>query len=337
MIGRILSFKPSVKAKYRNKPPGVNHIAANNNGDGVTHVSTQALIRLRRAAQNLSIKVPKVRALQSGHYYSLFKGRGMEFDEVRPYQPGDDVRTIDWRVTARTGKPHTKLFREERERAVILWVDYRSSMFFATQRAFKSVLATKAAALFAWMAAIEGDRLGGLLFSDSGHEEFRPQRGKLAVLHFLKKLASHSSRQFAVMDSEDENKVDKQQALLRLRRVARPGSLIILISDFYGFDEQMESHLANLAKHNDVALLYTYDPLECELPPAGSYRVSDERNTVSIDTSNKKTRDQYQQRFMRHLSFLEIICLRYKVRFVPCSTADDIQDTLKAAFGLRMS
>jgi len=333
----ILSFKPSKKTKDCGKPANVNHIAENKDGDGVTHVSTQVLIRLRRAAQRLSIKVSKARALQSGHYYSLFKGRGMEFDEVRPYQPGDDVRTIDWRVTARTGKPHTKLFREERERAVILWVDYRSSMFFATQRAFKSVLASKAAALFAWTAAIEGDRLGGLLFSDTGHEEFRPQRGKLAVLHFLKKLATHSSRQFAAMDSTRKKTVEKQQAFLRLKRVARPGSLIILISDFYDFDEQIESHLANLAKHNDVALLYTYDPLESELPPAGSYRVTDQRNTVSIDTSNKKTRAQYQQRFMRHLSFLERICLRYRVRFVPCSTADDVQDTLKTAFGLRSS
>ena len=135
-------------------------------GDGLVYVTPKSLIKLRHSAENLPLKVAKVKALQTGEYYSPFKGRGMEFDEVRLYQPGDDIRTIDWRVTARSGKAHTKLFREERERSVILCVDFRRTMYFGTRGAYKSVAAAKAAALFAWSAEHQGDRLGGLLFSE---------------------------------------------------------------------------------------------------------------------------------------------------------------------------
>lgn len=306
-------------------------------GDGIVRISANSLIGLRVAAQNISFSATKVKALQTGSYYSPFRGRGMEFDEVRPYQPGDDVRTMDWRVTARTGKPHTKLFREERERSIILWVDFRAPMFFATQQAFKSVMAAKAAALFAWGAIQQGDRLGGLLFSETSHLEFRPQRGKLAVLHFLQKLAQHSDWQTKQanhneMAAQAQNEAN-QHAFMRLRRVARPGSLIVLISDFRNFDQQIESHLAQLSRHNEVALICLYDPLEATLPPAGYYRVSDKHQAVSIDTTNANSRRDYQQRFDQHIEQLRRVSRRYRLHFLQCATSDDIVTTLQQAFG----
>ena len=110
----------------------------------------------------------------------------MEYDESRLYQPGDDIRNIDWRVTARTGKPHTKLFREERERPVHVWVDLRAPMFFATRGKYKAVRAAELASLFAWTACQQGDRIGGIVFSDNSHHELKPQRGKSAVLRLIK-------------------------------------------------------------------------------------------------------------------------------------------------------
>ena len=154
-------------------------------------ISLASMIGLRHAARSLPLKATKIRAQRSGGFLSPFKGRGMEFDEVRPYQPGDDIHSLDWKVTARTGKPHTKLFRDERERPILLWVDLRSPMFFATRGMYKAVAAARAAALLAWSAILQGDRLGALIFSEHKHVELRPQRGSAAALHFMKQLVEH--------------------------------------------------------------------------------------------------------------------------------------------------
>ena len=132
-------------------------------------VTTSGLIALSRKSRGLSLRTGMISALQSGDYQSAFKGRGMEYDESRLYQPGDDIRNIDWRVTARSGKVHTKLFREERERPVHLWVDFRAPMFFATRGKFKSVIAAELASLFAWRANRQGDGIGGIVFSENTH------------------------------------------------------------------------------------------------------------------------------------------------------------------------
>ena len=129
---------------------------------------------------------PRVRAVAaSGGHLSPYKGRGVEFDESRPYQPGDDLRTIDWRVTARTGKPHTKVFREERNRPVFVWLDLRRPMLFATRGAYKGVRAAEMAALIAWSAVANGDRLGGLVFSETQHHELRPALGLRSALRLF--------------------------------------------------------------------------------------------------------------------------------------------------------
>ena len=153
-------------------------------------VSQAGLIRLSGAARAIALDVLRVRSLQTGAYVSHFRGRGMEFDESRPYQPGDDPRSIDWRVTARSTTAYTKLFREERERPVLIMVDLRSNMHFATRGCFKSVSASRAAALLSWAAHHRGDRLGGLIFGDTMHRELKPRLGRQAALRYLHELAS---------------------------------------------------------------------------------------------------------------------------------------------------
>jgi uncharacterized protein (DUF58 family) len=147
------------------------------------------LMSLAGGARALPSWSRSIRAPQSGQYLSTLRGRGMEYDESRPYQPGDDIRQLDWRVTARTGKPHTKLFREERERPVFICVDYRRAMFFATKGVFKAVQAARLAALLAWRAQQQGDRVGGLVFADAIHHELPPRRNRTATLQWLKLLA----------------------------------------------------------------------------------------------------------------------------------------------------
>jgi uncharacterized protein (DUF58 family) len=304
-------------------------------GDGLVYVTPKSLIKLRHAAESLPLKVAKVKALQTGEYYSPFKGRGMEFDEVRLYQPGDDIRTIDWRVTARSGTAHTKLFREERERSVILWVDFRRTMYFGTRGAFKSVTAAKAAALFAWSAEHQGDRLGGLLFSEQHHQEIRPQRSTLAVMHMLQKLSQYSSRQLSNDDEAPAEDRSLNDALGRLRRVTRPGSMLLLISDFRGLDEKSEAHLFQLAKHNDVILVYVYDPLEAQLPPAGFYRISDSQVTKAIDTSDASMREEYLHRHQEHMQRIYRISRRNHIHFLPLGTSDKLLTTVQKGLGIR--
>ncbi len=295
-------------------------------------VSKAGLIALSRQAEGLSLKSVKIRAMQGGHYLSPFKGRGMEFDEVRPYQPGDDARTLDWRVTARTGKPHTKLFREERERSVLFWVDYRASMFFATRGLFKSVLAARAAALLAWSAVHHGDRIGGLVFSEALHAEMRPQRGKKGVLHFISHLAEHPAWEERPMAGEGGDAA--ALSLLRLRRVARPGSLIFLIGDFRAMGEEAQAHLTQLARSNDVVMLFLFDPLEAALPPPGLYRVRDGEKTLTLDTGDAGFREAYQSNFEHRHAALKTLCRRNRIYHLPCATTDPLLSTLQRGLGL---
>jgi len=307
--------------------------------DDIVRVNQSSLIGLNRDARQLPLSSVSIRAQFNGQYLSAFKGRGMEFDESRPYQPGDDIRAMDWRVTARTGKAHSKIFREERERPVLLWVDYRQAMFFGTQQHFKSVLAAKIASLLAWSAAHHGDRLGGLIFSDSGssnsHTELRPARGKSASLHFIKQLAQHPA-----WDEHSQHNSDAQiaaEALARLQRVSKPGSLVFLISDFRNMDELAWSRLSQLGRHSDVVLISIHDPLEEQLPPAGIYKISNGDTELNLNTYNKKQRLQYHQRYLQQQSQLQNKCRKLGMHYLNISTADNYLTALQQGLGLTNS
>lgn len=278
-------------------------------------LSLKALIDLAKPATSLNLHHLSIRSRQSGGYVSRFKGRGMEFDEARLYQPGDDIRSIDWRVTARTGTTHTKVFREERERPVFISVDNRLTMHFATRGVFKSVLAAKLAGLLAWAADFHGDRIGGQLFSEHECRELKPQNGTHAVLRFLNALV------------KPHNPIDKEftldQVLARLNQHARPGSLVYIISDFRGINDQAETHIAKLSRHCEVVLIFIYDPLESSLPTKGRYRFTDDERDVVVDTSDQQRLLSYQQRFIQRLQRLELLAKKRGLVFIQCSTVED--------------
>lgn len=293
-------------------------------------VSLKTLVDLARPAAGLNLKHSAIRAGQSGGYVSRFKGRGMEFEETRIYQPGDDIRSIDWRVTARTGKTHTKVFREERERPVFISLDNRPAMHFATRGVFKSVLAAKLAGLLAWAAQHHGDRIGGQIFTNTDCRELKPQNGKHAVLRFLNAISSQ-----AEFNRVDPTTTTLEQVLARLMQHARPGSLVYIISDFRGINAQVESYLAKLSRHCEVVLIFIYDPLESHLPEKGRYRfiaaaslsgtgaATDDERDVIIDTGDRQRLLKYQQHFAERLDRLEQIAKKMGLGFIQCSTTDD--------------
>jgi len=295
-------------------------------------VSQPGLIRLSGPARAIALDVLRVNSLQTGAYVSHFRGRGMEFDESRPYQPGDDPRSIDWRVTARSTTAYTKLFREERERPVLVVVDLRSNMHFATRGYFKSVNASRAAALLGWAAHHRGDRLGGLIFGDTTHRELKPRLGRRAALRFVHELALHPDWE---QRNNGANPDALRQAMSSLRRVARPGSLVVVVSDFTGFSRQAQSYLSSVARHNEVLAVFMNDPLERKLPPPGRYRLVSDDDELAIDTVLKAARRDYEHAFEQRAHELEVFCQRYGIHLMPMSTDDDPVSTLQTALGRR--
>lgn len=287
----------------------------------LVQVSLKSLIDLAPLAQQL--KLPTIiKAQQGGIYRSPFKGRGMEFDESRPYQHGDDVRNIDWPVTARSGKAHTKLFRQERERPVLISVDLRPAMQFATRGVFKSVLASQLAGLIAWSAQEQGDRIGGQLLTQSHCYELKPQSGKSAVLRFLQALSEPNSHQTR------QSPLSFDQALLRLNRHAYAGSLLYIISDFRGLSQQSNPYLQQLAKHCTVILIFVYDPLEKQLPRKGIYRFTDSQQSLSIDGQNPVNQQRYQHQFQQRLQHLTQLAQQKSIYLLSCVTTDKPVDCL---------
>jgi len=298
-------------------------------------VSQAGLIRLNGPARAIALNVLRVSSLQTGAYVSHFRGRGMEFDESRPYQPGDDPRSIDWRVTARSTTAYTKLFREERERPVLVVVDLRANMHFATRGCFKSVNASRAAALLSFAAHHRGDRLGGLIFGNTTHRELKPRLGRQGALRYVHELVAHPDWQNRELAPDSDDEAPLTQAMSSLRRVARPGSLVVILSDFLGFSRAAQSYLSSVARHNEVLAVFLNDPLERHLPPPGRYRIVSRDDELAIDTIAKGARRDHREAFEKRSHELEAFCQRYGVHLMPLSTEDDPVTALQTALGRR--
>ncbi len=217
---------------------------------------------------------------------------------------------------------------------MLLALDYRRPMFFATRGCFKAVQASKLAALLAWRALDQGDRIGAFLFSEDRHAELRPQLGKAGVLTLLRQMVADPAWQRPLHHPfEPQQRLAK--TLMRLRRVARPGSLILLISDFVQWDEQVEKQLSLLARHNDLGLIFCFDPLEAELPPAGSYRVSDGGRDLTISTLEQRGRQAYRQRFAAHRGRIEQFCRQQGSLFLTCASDEQPLDALRQGLSSR--
>jgi uncharacterized protein (DUF58 family) len=263
------------------------------------NLSTAELLRYQQLAKLFSL-APKrsPQARLAGSYLTKHKGRGMEFDEARHYQPGDDIRAIDWRVTARTGKTHTKIYREERERPVFLFCDFSPSMMFGTRLLTKSMQVAHICSLISWSAASHGDKVGALLFNQKQHKEVKPLARKRAVLHIcheLMDLHATSHEQVASTEADTQAFAD---ACARLRRLARPGSLVYLLSDFQHLGSAAQQHLSQLSRHCEVRAIIVDDPIEHTLPQTRSIQrvsVSDGINQQRWLLGDRKEEDTYQR------------------------------------------
>lgn len=310
-------------------------------GDGIVFASLQSLLRLQRQLHTLYLAKKHIRARHAGLHRSVFKGRGMDFAESRLYQAGDDIRTIDWRVTARSGKVHTKVFEEEREKPVLLWLDMRPSMFFATRGRFKSVVAAEIASLLLWKTLKEGDRIGGIL-QDGEHVELKPSRSRSAALHFLRQL-SDMTREHNLNNANPSRVVQQQtqqEQLLaswtRLRRVAQAGSQVFVISDFRHMNNAAMRQLAMISRHAQLSLIVVDDPFESQLPQRGNLRLTNGLRSLRINLGLNTWRKRYQQRAEQQRQSVQDFARTHRLPLVQVSTADSANECLlKLSRGLR--
>jgi uncharacterized protein (DUF58 family) len=292
-------------------------------GDGI-HLSAAELIALRPRchALRLPMRQPAASSL-AGAYRSRFRGRGVDFLESRNYQPGDDIRNMDWRVTARTGRPHTKVFQEERERPVLIVLDASPSLYFGTRRVLKSVAAGQLAAAVAWSAVRRGDRIGGFLFAPGRHRELRPAGGRRGAMRMIQGLVDWLQPEQA----SSEKSEPLSTALERVRHTVRPGSLVIIISDFFGLDEDCNRHLSRLRQHNDVIGCQVLDPAENHLP-SGRYPITDGEQISVLDLGHKESRSNYEAMSLRHLDGPRRLFQKHKCGWLVLQTSDDPVDVL---------
>ncbi|NEV60750.1 DUF58 domain-containing protein [Thiorhodococcus minor] len=287
------------------------------------------LVALRGQARRLDL-APRGRVLatRSGGHLSRFRGRGMEFDESRVYQPGDDPRNMDWRVTARAGTPHVKLFREERERPLWLLVDQGPSMRFGTRVAFKSAIAAQAAALLGWAAVDRGDRVGGLVFDERAHLERRPAARGAGLLPLLDRLAAapgEGNGGYAALTEAGE----------RLARLVRPGSLVAVVSDFFDLEAGRGSWLTQLGDRGELLLIFVRDPIESQAPPPGRYPVASAGRRGILDLTAKSAREAYRQQFEARSALLERLARGNGFHLLTLATTDAVGPALALGLGAR--
>jgi len=291
-------------------------------------VTTKALVQQQAHAKNLSLSGrKKASSAISGLHDSRFRGRGMDYQESRVYQAGDDIRNMDWLVTARTGTPHTKLFQEERERPIHIIMDNNTSMAFGTRNEFKSVTAAKAGSLLAWAAVKNGDRVGVMSYGKKGIHHEKPVGGKRGMM----RLIAHLVQADSIDTSKDSQKTLLQDALKRLRTIIRPGSLVIIISDFYHLGGEVKRHLMQLNKHNDILALFITDKFEISTPLPAVYGIDNGQDSVVFNAKKSSDVKKMHQRQNSHLDMIFENIQKSGVPVIPIMTDDKLQDKIKQA------
>lgn len=303
--------------------------------DGIS-VDIAELLQYQSKSHLIDLSARKnIHGKQSGNYLSRSKGRGMEFDEVRHYQTGDDIRAIDWRVTARTGKTHTKLFREEIERPVLVATDLSNNMHFGSQLLFKSVQACHIAALVGWHAKSRGDRLGGIVFNQHSHVELKPRSRKEGVLHYLHALTSIHKTAHA---NEEQNDNSFEQNCARLRQLAKPGSLIYFITDAHQLNstdqhqQNILSHLSQISQHCELVICLVHDPMELSLPQSDlkmSVNLTDGYNRQTLTLGDKDTADKYQRQANASFKLKQYLLSKSGARVIEFSAGETLEAQLK--------
>jgi uncharacterized protein (DUF58 family) len=291
-------------------------------------VSLQSLLKMEHIAAGFSFlaKKQKVRSILGGKHASKLRGRGLDFEEVRNYVAGDDIRNIDWKVTARTQKTHSRVFSEEKEKPALIVVDQSKSMFFGSQKRTKSVVAAELAALAAFRIKKEGDRVGGVVFADDGLDIIFPKRDRRNILRFLERIVIRNR------NLENTRPVDFENALKevfqKIRNIVTHDFLVIVISDFHRYSPEVIKNITYLSRHNDVVLCKVYDPMEREIPKA-KIIASDDSKQVMVDGTKKSIKDKFVKGFDSDYESFEVKMKKHRIPLILIDSIEDVDQQLK--------
>ena len=291
------------------------------------------LMRLRYKASGFSF-LPRqpIHSVLSGRHASRLRGMGLNFEELRGYLRGDDPRHIDWKVTARTGKPHVRVYTEEKDRTVWLLVDQRISMFFGSRRRMKSVVAAEAAAVAAWRVLSQGDRVGALVFDDREIRVIEPLRSEQRVAQILDCVID-KNHALNARSGIVPNPGMLNQALRRACELIRHDSLVSVVSDGAGINSETRRYVTRLTAHNDVLFAFIYDPLEQTLPDAGRLTFTDGQTQVELDTAQHKLREAYRADFERRVQRMSETSRQHSIPLLAVHTAAPVLDQVRSQLG----
>ncbi len=297
------------------------------------YTDLHTLVRLRYGASGFSyLPRQSVRSLLSGRKRSRLRGRGLDFDELRHYRPGDDIRTMDWRVTNRTGKPHVRVYTEERDRPVITVVDQRLPMFFGSEQKMKSVVAAEVAAITAWRVLAVGDRIGAILFNDQRTLEARPTRNERKVMGWLGDLAAMNNA-LSVTPDHDSDPQALARALSLAERSVGHDYLVVLVSDFFGWSEAALDTIRRINQHNDIVCALVFDPLERDISSADRLVVSDGRYQLEIDPHRHDLGRKFEASFSNTVADVQRELQRHDIPVLTVETATPVTDQLREQLG----
>jgi uncharacterized protein (DUF58 family) len=307
-----------------------------NKSNSGTFADLNSLIQLRMDARLLKLDLNRgARSILAGQYGSKFRGRGMDYAESRHYQPGDDVRSIDWRLTARMGDTFTKVFVEERERPVFLMLDFSPSVYFGTRETFKSVNAARAASLLSWTAISNGDRLGGVIVAHGQLTDLKPKAGRRGALAMINALSVATAQKPDYSLSPGFN-----QALIHLNAVVHPSSLVFMFSDFYHMDQTSEKLITKIRQHNDIVACQLVDPIERTPPVAGRYAITDSvsgRNSTVLNTADKRVRKRYLNIYDKRKQQLDQIMSSMRIPVIELVNGQSVTEVMQSVFGKSVS
>jgi uncharacterized protein (DUF58 family) len=299
------------------------------------YASLAELVALQHKARGFSfLPSQPIHSLLAGRHASRLRGRGLDFEELRHYQFGDDVRQIDWKATNRTGKTQVRIFSEERERAVLLVIDQRLKMFFGSQKNMKSVTAAETAALAAWRVILAKDRVGAVVFNDSQLVEIRPRRSRGTVMQILGAVLEQNHA--LAIDAGILSQAQMlNEAVRRVERLATHDMLVCLITDGHGVDEETEEITTRIGQHNDVLAILIYDVLEAELPVAGPLVFTEGTRQLEVDPQQDRLRTTFRASFDKRVRLAREFLLKREIPLIPIGTGEDVAEQLRRLLGRR--
>ncbi|MFV0377736.1 MAG: DUF58 domain-containing protein [Mangrovibacterium sp.] len=309
-----------IEQSYIEKTNNLIIVANSNQIDINIFASLNSLLELEHFATSFNYrpKRQRVNSTLSGKHTSRMRGRGLDFEEVRLYVKGDDIRNIDWKVTARTQKTHTRVYTEEKEKPVLVIVDQSKAMFFGSVLRTKSVVAAELAAIVAFKVVKEGDRVGGIVYADNGIDVIAPKRDRKTILHFLEKIAQRNQELQSSTPVVFENAL--AETVQRVKNIATHDFMVVLISDFHRYSPRVIKSIHQIAAHNDVMLIKVFDPLEQSLPGT-KFIAGNRTHQIAIDGSNKTIRSNYTKGFDSDFYLFQE---EMKKRGIPVFTVDTV-------------